>query len=315
MKFKVVYFGTPYFAAKVLEDLLNSHIQVVAVVTRPDKPQKRSAQLIPSPVKTLAISRNIPVLQPERASSEDFIQELLDLGADVFLVVAYGAILKQQLLDVPKFGCYNLHAGLLPAYRGAAPIQRCIMDGVELSGNTVIRMDAGMDSGDIVNVSHVSVDVNMTAGDLAEKLSAGGAGLLIKTLQEIEANTIQFTPQDHSLATLAPKLTKEDGLIHWNRPAAQVHAHIRGCTPAPGAWCLFQNKAGCSKRLVVCKSVLESFEKVGDAGEVLGVDQQDLLIACSPGVLRLRLVCPENKKIMSGKDFFNGCPQIQFNNS
>lgn len=313
MKFKIVYFGTPYFAAKILEDLLDSHIQVVAVVTRPDKPHKRSAKLIPSPVKTLAISRNIPVLQPERASSEDFMQNLRKIGADVFLVVAYGAILKQQLLDIPKFGCYNLHAGLLPAYRGAAPIQRCIMDGVEWSGNTVIRMDAGMDSGDIVNVSRVPVDINMTAGDLAEKLSAGGADLLIKTLQEIESNTIQLIPQDHSLATLAPKLTKEDGQIHWDRPVNQVHAHIRGCTPAPGAWCLFQNKDNSPKRLVICKSFLESFEKMGEPGEVLGVDQQGLLVACSPGVLRLHLVHPENKKTMSGRDFFNGCLHIRFN--
>lgn len=312
MEFKVIYFGTPDFAATVLDELLRSKLRIVAVVTRPDKPQKRSNKLIPSPVKLLALSHNIPVLQPEKASSPDFIETLRHLAPDVFLVVAYGAILRQQVLDIPRLGCYNLHAGLLPQYRGAAPIQRCIMDGATMSGNTVIRMDAGMDTGDIVKVSHVPIPADMTAGELSVALAAGGGDILMETLKELQAGTAQFTPQDHSQATLAPKLTKEDGKILWNRPASQVYAHIRGCSPAPGAWTQYHSK-NVLQRLLVHQARLQDADVVlGNPGEVVAVDQQNLIVACSVGGVRLCTVQPENKRAMNAKDFFNGCRQANF---
>lgn len=312
MKFRVIYFGTPVFAATVLKDLVDSGVHVVAVVTRPDKPQKRSNKLIPSPVKEVAQLYDIPLLQPDKASSSSFIESLCTFSADVFLVVAYGAILRQQVLDIPKLGCYNLHAGLLPQYRGAAPIQRCIMDGVTESGNTVIRMDAGMDSGDIVQVCRIPVGPDMTAGELAEALAAEGAAILQQTLQHIKEKTVQFTPQNHSLATLAPKLTKEDGQIDWNRTAFQIYAQIRGCTPAPGAWTLYFSKNN-THRLLVHKAALHNTdEMLGKPGTVIGVDQQDLIVACARGAIRLCMVQPENRRAMHAKEFFNGYREADF---
>ncbi|EPP34731.1 methionyl-tRNA formyltransferase [Chlamydia ibidis] len=307
MKLKVVYFGTPHFAATVLQGLLNYDVNIIGVVTRADKPQKRSSRLIPSPVKSLALSRNIPLLQPEKASDPHFINQLQAFEADVFLVVAYGAILRQTVLDLPRFGCYNLHAGLLPAYRGAAPIQRCIMDGATESGNTVIRMDSGMDTGDIANVARVSIGPDMTAGDLAAALASQGAEILIKTLNQIVDGSIQHTPQDSSKASLAPKLSKEEGFIHWNYPAQQVYAHIRGVTPAPGAWIRFSYQEKPAKRLVIRNARLAAFSgHYGAPGEISVSDAGDVLIACSEGAIALQEVQPEGKAAMDIKAFING---------
>ena len=307
MNLRVVYLGTPQFAATVLQTLLEAHTSVVGVVTRADKPQKRSSKPVASPVKQLALSKNIPLLQPTKTTDPAFLSQLREWQAGVFIVVAYGVILRQELLDIPKYGCYNLHAGLLPAYRGAAPIQRCIMAGETLSGNTVIRMDAGMDTGDIANVNHVAIGEDMTAGDLAEALASSGGEILLKTLREIEAGTVRHTPQNHALATLAPKLTKEEGLVKWDAPARLVYAHIRGVSPAPGAWTrfLFQGKE--SRRLGILSARMESSSEPHETpGEVLGVAGEDLLVACRQGSLRLRIVQPEGKAGMKARDFFNG---------
>ncbi|AAP04843.1 methionyl-tRNA formyltransferase [Chlamydia caviae GPIC] len=307
LNLKVIYFGTPQFAATVLEDLLHHDVNVIGVVTRVDKPQKRSSQPIPSPVKTLALSKNIPLLQPEKASDPQFIEQLKAFEADVFIVVAYGAILRQVVLNIPKYGCYNLHAGLLPAYRGAAPIQRCIMDGVTQSGNTVIRMDAGMDTGDIAGVSYVPVGPDMTAGELAEALSAQGGEILIKTLQQISDGTISHTPQDSSKASIAPKLSKEEGFVLWNHPAEKVYAQIRGVTPAPGAWTLYSYQDKPAKRLVIRKASLASNKGIyGNPGDVIVSDQQELLIACAEGAICLKEIQPEGKGAMDSKTFLNG---------
>ncbi|WP_375793977.1 methionyl-tRNA formyltransferase [Chlamydia sp. 12-01] len=307
MSLKIVYFGTPQFAATVLEDLLHHDINVIGVVTRIDKPQKRSSQPVPSPVKTLALSKNIPLLQPEKASDLQFIEQLKAFEADVFIVVAYGAILRQAVLDIPRYGCYNLHAGVLPAYRGAAPIQRCIMDGATQSGNTVIRMDAGMDTGDIAGISYVPVGPDMTAGELAEALANQGGEILIETLQQISSGTISHTPQDSSKASIAPKLSKEEGFILWDRPAEKVYAQIRGVTPAPGAWTLYSYQDKPEKRLVIRKAALASNREVyGSPGDIIVSDQQELLIACTEGAICLREIQPEGKGTMDSKTFLNG---------
>ncbi|AHH23203.1 methionyl-tRNA formyltransferase [Chlamydia muridarum str. Nigg] len=306
MNLRVVYLGTPQFAATVLETLVDARIHVVGVVTRADKPQKRSSKPIASPVKQLALSKNIPLLQPTKTTDPAFLAQLREWQADVFVVVAYGVILKQELLDIPKYGCYNLHAGLLPAYRGAAPIQRCIIAGETLSGNTVIRMDAGMDTGDIANVNHVAIGEDMTAGELAEALAGSGGELILKTLQEIEAGTVRHIPQDSAKATLAPKLTKEEGLVKWDAPASQVYAHIRGVSPAPGAWTRFLSQGKEPRRLGILSARMESSSGSHSPGEVLGVSGEDLLVACRQGVLRLCIVQPEGKVFMKAKDFFNG---------
>ncbi|WP_100934490.1 methionyl-tRNA formyltransferase [Candidatus Chlamydia corallus] len=309
MNLKVVYFGTPIFAATVLEDLLNRKIQILAVVTRVDKPQKRSAQLVPSPVKTIALTYGIPLLQPSKASDPQFIEELRAFNADLFIVVAYGAILRQVVLDIPRYGCYNLHAGLLPAYRGAAPIQRCIMEGAIESGNTVIRMDAGMDTGDMANTTHVPINPDMTSGELAEILASQGAGVLIKTLQEIEAGQLQLVSQNASLATIAPKLSKEEGQIPWDKSAKETYAHIRGVTPAPGAWTFFSFSEKAPKRLMIRKASLLAEEGgYGPPGTIVVTDKQELAVACSKGAVVLHEVQVEGKGSMNSKSFLNGYP-------
>ncbi|WP_348663637.1 methionyl-tRNA formyltransferase [Chlamydia vaughanii] len=307
MNLKVIYFGTPQFAATVLEDLLHHDIDVIAVVTRVDKPQKRSSQPIPSPVKTLALSKGIPLLQPEKASDPQFIEQLRAFEADVFIVVAYGAILRQVVLDIPRYGCYNLHAGLLPAYRGAAPIQRCIMDGVTQSGNTVIRMDAGMDTGDIANVSYVPVGPDMTAGELSDALANQGGEILIKTLHQIFQGKICHSPQDNSLASIAPKLSKEEGLVNWDRPAEVVYAQIRGVTPAPGAWTLYSYNDKPKKRLAIRKASLAFAQGTyGSPGDISISDKNELLVACAQGAICLKEIQPEGKSSMDSKTFLNG---------
>ncbi|SPN73769.1 Methionyl-tRNA formyltransferase,methionyl-tRNA formyltransferase,Folate-dependent phosphoribosylglycinamide formyltransferase PurN,methionyl-tRNA formyltransferase,Formyl transferase [Chlamydia serpentis] len=309
MNLKVVYFGTPTFAATVLKDLLDQKVQVVGVVTRVDKPQKRSAQPIPSPVKTVALTHHLPLLQPSKASDPQFIEELRTFGADVFIVVAYGAILRQVVLDIPRYGCYNLHAGLLPAYRGAAPIQRCIMNGATESGNTVIRMDAGMDTGDMANTTHVLIHSDMTSGELAAILASQGAGVLIKTLRQIESGDLQLVSQNPALATIASKLSKEEGQVPWDRPAKEAYAHIRGVTPAPGAWTFFSFSAKAPKRLMIRKASLLAEEGgYGPPGTIVVTDRQELAIACSEGAICLHEVQVEGKSSMSSKSFLNGYP-------
>lgn len=306
MNLRVVYFGTPQFAATVLEDLFAHNVNIVGVVTREDKPQKRSSQPIPSPVKLLALSKGVPLLQPSKASDPQFIEALRLFEADVFLVVAYGAILRQAVLDIPSYGCYNLHAGLLPAYRGAAPIQRCIMDGVVESGNTVIRMDAGMDTGDMVNVSHVVVGPDMTAGELAEALAEQGGPILRKTLDEIAQGTLRSVAQDHEQASIAPKLSKEDGCIVWNRPAHQVYAQIRGVTPSPGAWTVYSCPGKGSRRLGIRKARLAPHGVDGEVGDIIVSPRQELYIACAEGAICIDEVQPEGKNSMTAKNFLNG---------
>ncbi|ANH78451.1 methionyl-tRNA formyltransferase [Candidatus Chlamydia sanziniae] len=310
MSLKVVYFGTPQFAATVLEGLLAQDVHIVGVVSRADKPQKRSSQLIPSPVKMLALQHKLPLLQPNKASDPEFMQQLRLWNADVFLVVAYGAILCQTVLDIPRYGCYNLHAGLLPAYRGAAPIQRCIIDGATESGNTVIHMDAGMDTGDIVNTTYLPIGPDMTAGELALGLAEQGPDVLIKTLQQIEKNTLQPIPQDSTLATVAPKLSKEEGQIFWNQPAKKVYAHIRGVTPIPGAWTLFSFLNTSPKRLIIRKATLAAEKgSYGQSGTLLVTNKQNLLIACFEGAMYLHQVQIEGKSVMDIKIFLNGYPE------
>ncbi|WP_213358113.1 methionyl-tRNA formyltransferase [Chlamydiifrater phoenicopteri] len=303
---KAVFFGTPVFARTVLAGLLEKGVSILSVVTRTDKPGKRSSQTIPSPVKELALERGIPVLQPEKASDPAFIEELRSVGADIFLVVAYGAILRQVVLDIPKFGCYNLHAGLLPAYRGAAPIQRCIMDGVTESGNTVIRMDAGMDTGDIALKTLVPVLPDMTAGELAEELSLGGADALVHVMHAIEDGTLILEKQDNALASIAPKLEKSEGRLCWDDSVDKVYNSFRGVTPSPGAWMTVSIRGGEPKRLSILEArpVQGSFQ--GQPGDLLRVSKKDLMVLCRDGALSLKKVKLEGKGALSTENFLNG---------
>lgn len=228
---RIVFFGTPNFAIPTLEKLLsNPQFQVVGVVTQPDKKRGRGSQLLPSPIKELAMVHQIPIWQPARIKKDpDTIESLRDLKADIFVVVAYGQILSQAILDLPKSGCINVHGSLLPQYRGAAPIQRCLTDGVKITGITTMLMDAGMDTGAMLLKYETPVSLFDHADQLAAKLAIEGANLLIETLNQLDI--ITPTPQAHLDATAAPPIQKSEYLIDWTRSSIAIHNQIRGFYP------------------------------------------------------------------------------------
>lgn len=303
---KIVFFGTPDFAANILQALLNHSFDVVAVVTRPDRPKGRSGSPVPTPVKTVAQMHTppIPVYQPELVSSLDFAPTLEAFQADLFVVVAFGEIIKQHLLDMPKLGCINVHGSLLPKYRGAAPIQRSIIDGERETGITIMHMVKKMDAGDMIESTVVPIGPNTTFGELEQELCAKGAEILIKVLDDFQQGIFKRTPQDHAQATYAPKIELEDCQIHWNRSAHAMHNLVRGVNPHPGAWC-FVAIRGQTKRLKILKT--ECIEKAhGKPGDVLNGHPNEWIVACQEGALKILEVQLEGKKAMSADEFLRG---------
>ena len=234
---RVVFFGTPEFAVPSLEALLGEGFDVVAAVTPPDRPRGRSrSALVPPPVKAAAESEDIPVLQPERSTEPGFVEQLRALAPDVGVVVAYGRILRPSLLAIPKHGMINVHPSLLPELRGAAPIEWAIINGLEKTGVTIMRMDAGMDTGPILHQIPHHIPDDVTAGELAEHLAEMGAQALVEALAMLEQEGLEARPQDGTHATYAPKLTREIARIPWGEPAERIARLIRGLDPKPGAW-------------------------------------------------------------------------------
>lgn len=312
---KVVYFGTPHFAAEVLSYLLKNGIEVVAVVTKPDRAQGRSATLIPTPVKCIAESHQppIPVFQPEIVSAPEYTTLLESFQADLFVVVAYGEIIKQHLLDMPKIACINLHASLLPSYRGAAPIQRCIMNGEKETGITIMHMTKKMDAGDIISIEKVAIGPDMTYGELEEELCQVGSKLLLKTIHDFEKGAVSRTVQDHSLATFAPKIELEDCEVRWEQPVQAIHDLIRGVNPHPGAWCHVAVK-GQNKRFRILTASIASLDTKGTPGQIIASSKKSLEVACGQGVLNLLQIQLEGKKAMAAEEFMRGLPvgSLQF---
>lgn len=309
---KVVFFGTPQFAAKVLDYLWNRNVEIAAIVTKPDKPKGRSGALQPTPVKELALARNpsIPIFQPELVSSPEFAHVLPPFQADLFVVVAYGEIIKQHLLDMPRLGCINLHASLLPKYRGAAPIQRCIIEGETDSGVTIMHMVKKMDAGDIIKMVKVPIGKDMTFGELEQELCRVGSPALLEVIQEFEQGIIHRTTQDPSKATFAPKIELEDCRIHWERSAQEVHNLVRGVNPYPGAWCQVKVR-GKSLRLKVNAAQVEAGMQ-GHPGELLSYGAGGLIVSCRHGSVRVLDVQLEGKKAMPAADLMRGIPQGEF---
>ncbi|HEV8051649.1 MAG TPA: methionyl-tRNA formyltransferase [Parachlamydiaceae bacterium] len=304
---KIVYFGTPNFAAEALSFLLKHGVDVVAVVTKPDKAQGRSSKLIPTPVKCVAENFDppIPVYQPETVSAAEYAPILEAYQADLFVVVAYGEIIKQHLLDMPKAGCINVHASLLPTYRGAAPIQRCIINGEKETGITIMHMARKMDAGDIISMEKVVIGQDMTYGELEAELCHVGSEMLLKTIRGFERGEVQRTVQDHSLATFAPKIEIEDCRIDWNRPAAEIHNLVRGVNPHPGAWCQVIVK-GQNKRLrVIATKVVPELADV-QPGQIVSSTKEGLFIGCGKGVINLIKVQLEGKKPMAAEELMRG---------
>lgn len=310
---RIVFFGTPEFAANVLKYLLDQKVEVAAIVTKPDRPKGRSGQPVPTPVKAVVEENHlsIPIFQPEIVSTPEFAELLTSFNADIFVVVAYGEILKQFLLDIPPSGCINLHASLLPKYRGAAPIQRCIIAGEKESGVTIMHMAKKMDAGDVIDTVVIPIDENMTAGELETELCQQGAVVLLKALNALMQKTAARIQQDHSLATFAPKIELEECEVHWNLPAKQLHDLVRGATPEPSAWCYVWIR-GERKRLKI-QSTRFVKDRHDKPGTIVSYGKEGLIVACGSDSLELLQLQLEGKKSMTAAQFMQGIPKDQIN--
>ena len=303
---KIVFFGTPVFAARHLEALVEQGIEVVAVVTKPDKPQGRNLVLQAPPVKTVAekLLPQVPVFQPEKCSTPEFVEVLKAFQADLYVVVAYGEIIKQAVLDLPPLGSINVHASLLPFYRGAAPIQRCLINGEAETGISIIKLVLKMDAGDVVCMEKIPITPNTTFPELEEDLCTLGCKCLLKTIHNFEKGLLEGVPQDHNLATFASKITPEESQIDWRRSGIAIHNLIRGVTPHPGAWCNVLVR-GQKKRLKILRS--EYYPELNQMpGSVLGQGKNALAVACGEGGIWLKIVQLEGKQAMPITEVLKG---------
>jgi len=300
---RVVFFGTPSFAVPTLHALLASRHTVVAVVTQPDRPRGRGQKLTPSPVKDAARTAGLPVLQPESVKTAEFGGQLADATPDVGIVAAYGQILTEKLLSTPRLGMINVHASLLPRYRGAAPVHRAIIDGQTTTGVTIMRMVRALDAGPMMAATSVPIDVDQTSVELEEHLAHLGAGLLVRTLDDVAAGRGQAISQDDTAATYAPRLTKDDGRVDWTQSALRVHNLIRGLHPWPHAVTF----AG-SDRLILHRSRPSSGTSDRAPGTVLVASGDTLSIATGDGTLDLLEIQVEGKRPMYVREFLAGRP-------
>lgn len=300
---RVVFMGTPDIAATCLNKIIEKGFDIVGVYTQPDRPKNRGMKLAFSPVKEVAIAHNIPVYQPENFREEETVQQLRDLKPDVVAVVAYGRILPQKVLDIPAKGCINIHASLLPAYRGSAPYQWAVLDGLQETGVTAMYLCREMDAGDMIDTAKTPIGENETAGELLDRLAVLGADLLDKTLRAIENGTVQSVPQDHSKATYAPMLDKGMCPIDFSKTAQQVHNHVRGMNPWPVATL---ELAG--KRFKVYETAVIHENSNAIPGMVLGLTKTGLRIACGEGAIEIRTLQAEGGKRMAAPDYFRGHP-------
>lgn len=295
----VVFMGTAQFAVPCLQALIGAGHRVQAVVTQPDRPQGRGMKLRPSPVKAAALDTGLPILQPEKASDPGFIADLTAMAPQVIVVVAYGQILRQAILDIPPLGCVNVHGSLLPELRGAAPIQWSIIRGHHETGVTTMFMDRGMDTGDMILKAVTPIAPQDTAGTLAERLAPLGAELLARTVALVEAGEAPREPQDASLATYAPMLSRAHGAIDWSRPAVEVRNLIHGCNPSPGAHAL---RAG--EPIKIWRA--EAVDEVVDAAPGTVLDAAELRLATGAGAVKLLEVQPENRARLDAPAYVAG---------
>ncbi len=299
---KILFMGTPDFALASLKELCLSGQEVVGVVTQPDKPKGRGYTLTPPPVKVYAQERGLPVYQPASLRGEEFAALLSEIDPEMIVVAAYGKILPENVINYPKFGCINVHGSLLPKYRGAAPMQRAIIDGEDETGITIMYMDVGLDTGDMLKKRAVKIEPDDDFENIHDKLADCGAKLLLEVIDEISSGTNTREKQDESLATYAKKIEKSDCLIDFSRPAKQIHDRIRGLSPIP----LSFTHTPDGKLLKVVKSrLVSSGGVIGKAGEVISVDG-DIVVACGEGSVALCCVLPEGKGRMPAADFIRG---------
>lgn len=299
---RIVYFGTPEFAVPTLRALLDSRHQVVALVSQPDRPRGRGQRLVPTPTKQLADARGIPVLQPERLRDDQFLSAIRHLAPDLGVVAAYGRILPETLLAIPRFGMINVHASLLPAYRGAAPVHRAVIAGDPETGVSIMRVVKELDAGAVFATVRRPIDTNETSVDVERALAELGAALLVDVVDHIAAGRAVEVPQDHSRATLAPKIVKSESQIDWGLPAAQVHNLVRGLQP----WPLVSISIEGTRHLLHRTAV--SAGRAGAApGTIVAADAGRLAIATGAGgVVDVLRIQPEGRRVMTTREFLAG---------
>lgn len=298
---RIIFMGTPDFAAAILKALIDGPDEVVAVVTQPDRAKGRGKKLTPPPAKVLAETFDIPVLQPTKIKTEEFRNGLLTYRPDLIVVAAYGRILPKSLLELAPMGCINVHGSLLPQFRGAAPIQWSVIKGVQETGVTIIQMDEGMDSGDILLKAALTTVPGETAGSLFEKLAVLGSKTVLEAIKGLQEGSITPVAQNHDQATLAPMLKKDDGLIDWQKDASEIERLIRGLDPWPTAFCFLD-----SKRLRLFSPEVLHKESDARPGTVLQADKRGIFIACGNNSLLIKEIQPEGKKRMTVESFLCG---------
>ena len=299
---RIIFMGTPDFAAATLQALIDGPDEVVAVVTQPDRAKGRGKKLTPPPTKIIAEKAGIPVLQPTKIKTEEFKNGLLTYQPDLFVVAAYGRILPPSILDLAPMGCINVHGSLLPKYRGAAPIQWAVINRDKEVGVTIIQMDQGMDTGDILLKSSIITEPDETAGSLFTKLAQLGSTTLLKAVKGLKEGTVIPIPQDHSQATHAPMFKKDDGCIDWHKDAEQLEGLIRGLDPWPTAFCFLNGK-----RLRLFSPEVVYKDSDFDPGVVIQADKRGILVSCETNCLQIREIQPEGKKRMPVDAFLCGC--------
>ncbi len=300
--------GTPELAGTSLRALLAApEFSIVAVVTQPDQPKGRGLKLQPSPVKEIALQHSLSVLQPARAREETFIQQLRESAPDLIAVAAYGQILPQSILDLPRFGCLNVHTSLLPKFRGAAPIQRAILEGETETGVTIMKMDAGLDTGEILAQEKTPIAPTDNSQILHDRLAQIGAALLVRTIPEYVAGKIQPQPQPTEGVSYAAKIKKQDGEIDWNQSARAISNRVRALTPWPGAFTHLPAQSQAPSQLLKIWEA-EPMESTGSPGEILQADKSGIVIGCGEGSLRVRTLQREGGRRMSAAEFLGGHP-------
>lgn len=301
---KIIYMGTPDFAVAPLEAIMKAGHEVTAVVTQPDRQKGRGREVQYSPVKECALSYGIPVLQPLKIKEKDVVEELRKYPADIFVVAAFGQLLSEEILNMPRLGCINIHASLLPAYRGAAPIQWCVINGEEKTGVTIMQMAKGMDTGDILLQKEVVLDEKETGGSLFDRLMETGAELIVEVLPKIEAGELTPVVQKEELATYAGKITKDMGNIDFAKSAVTIERLIRGLNPWPSAFTHYKGKILKIWEADVVSECANAENPV--PGTVIAMDKESFTLATGEGALRIRSLQPEGKKRMSCAEFMRG---------
>lgn len=298
---RAIYMGTPEFAVPCLETLINSRHEVIGVFTQPDRPSGRGQKINITPVKEKALEHNIPIFQPNTLKDKDVIDEINSLNPDIIVVVAYGQILPKEILQIPKYGCINVHASLLPKYRGAGPINWVIINGEKKTGITTMYMDVGLDTGDMLLKEEIEIGDDETAGELHDRLMDLGSGVLDRTIKLLEANEITGIPQDHSQSSYAPMLTKELGKIDWSKSAEEIKNLIRGTIPWPSSYTTYDGQI-----MKIWKSRVIKSDKNYSPGKIIEVKKDSMLVATGKDILAIDELQFSGKKRMSVKNYLIG---------